>query len=157
MMELQSLNNSFDDTLVYFEGEKVPNVIESASAILLLERRLGVWQAAQKFVNISVGFPFKGRNTTLQEAISTVGGYGRVSKLMRTAAGGGKKDPYRRSRAEVRSSNELIAKPSISKESALAYFKTVETEANELRAYIGKANNTEVDVPWLEAALEAVR
>jgi hypothetical protein len=156
-MELSSLNNSFDDTLSYFEGEQVPNPLGAAADILTLERKLGIWQAAQKFVNISVGFPFKSRDMSLQEAISVVGGYGRVSKLMRTAAGGGKKDPYRRGRSESRSSTELIAKPSVTKDKALAYFKVVETDANELRAAIGKANNIEVDVPWLEAALEAVR
>jgi len=154
--ELSSINNSFDESLTYFEGEPKPNPIAIGAQIVKLERTLGIWQAAQKEYNVNNPITFGGRTISLQEAVSIVGGYGRVSKLFRTASGAGKKDPYGRRRGYTRTTSEVNSKESITREEAVEEFKRIEKQAAELRMQIGKANNNEVEIGWLDSALASL-
>ena len=154
--ELSSINNSFEDSLTYFENERKPDPIAIGAHIIKLERKLGIWQAAQKEYNVNNPITFGGRSISLQEAVSIVGGYGRVSKLFRTASGAGKKDPYGRRRGYTRTSNEVNSLDSITREEAVEEFKRIEKEAADLRMQIGKANNNEVEIGWLDSALTSL-
>lgn len=155
--ELSARTNNFDELLTYKAGETIPNVIGEAQTMLDLETKIGVWQAAQKQYNTEVPISFKGKSINLQQAVSIVGGYSRVSKLFRTAAGAGKKDPYamRRSRRSSDTST-VVTFDSITTEEAIKQFKRVESDANLLRSAIGKANNIEVEISWLESALSGL-
>lgn len=156
--ELSSVNNGFEESLTYFPGETKPWVPLWLMLIIKLERTLGIWQAAQKEYNINTPITFGKRTISLQEAVSIIGGYSRVSKLFRTASGAGKKDPYARRFRAVRSSEstKVTESESITREQAIEEFKRIEKQAAELRKEIGKANNNEVEIGWLDSALASL-
>lgn len=151
--EIAVLNNVFEDSLYAFAGEtKTPPKVV-ADTILRVERELGAWQAAQKHYNSSVVLEFEGRTITLQEAISIVGGYGRVSKLMKKAAGYEKRGRYDPGPKTTRTSSEITATKMISAADALTAYKEYETKAAQLRGLIGLKNNVETDIKWLDGAV----
>lgn len=156
--ELSSVNNGFEESLTYFPGETKPDPLAIGAQIIKLERTLGIWQAAQKEYNINTPITFGKRTISLQEAVSIIGGYSRVSKLFRTASGAGKKDPYARRFRAVRSSEstKVTESESITREQAIEEFKRIEKQAAELRKEIGKANNNEVEIGWLDSALASL-
>jgi hypothetical protein len=152
--KLQALNGAFADTLFMFEGDVKKTPQEQAEQILRLEEELGKYQAAQKFFNVNTTVTFNGRKIILQEAINIVGGYSRVAKLWKEAAGAKKKDKYDRiggGRDLVRDNTKEAAKATITKDDALKEYERYEKLATDLRTQIGLANNTEVEIEWLTA------
>src|SRR4051812_22923035 len=85
--QLSAMGDEFTDSLNYFDNETKPDPKSIADKILSLEKKLGIWQAAQKHYNVAVSFDFNERTISLQEAINIVGGFARVSKLWKVASG----------------------------------------------------------------------
>lgn len=153
-MKISTLDTVFEESLFAFEEESKRSPVDIAKEILDLEKKLALLQTAQKAYNLVVTLELKEGETTeditLQQAINVIGGYGRLSKLWRDVVGK-KKDRYSYNdrMEQTRKSDEERATPTISREDAFKLFEISETNAASLRAVIGVANNTEVDIPWL--------
>ena len=87
-------NRVFEDSLKVFPGEDKPHPSKLIEQYLAAEVAIAQLQTAQSQYNLMNTFDFEGRKITLCEAVKSLGGYSRVEKLWRTAAGGGKKDRY---------------------------------------------------------------
>lgn len=87
-------NRVFADSLKVFPGEEKPHPSKLIEQYLAAEVAIAQLQTAQAQYNLLVRIDFEGCPMTLCEAVKSLGGYSRVEKLWRTAAGGDKKDRY---------------------------------------------------------------
>jgi hypothetical protein len=83
-------NRVFEDSLKVFPGEDKPHPSKLIEQYLAAEVAIAQLQTAQAHYNLLNTFDFEGRKISLCEAVKSLGGYARVEKLWRTAAGGKK-------------------------------------------------------------------
>lgn len=140
-------NRVFDDSLKVFPGEEKPHPSKLIEQYLAAEVAIAQLQTAQAQYNLLVTFDFEGRKITLCEAVKSLGGYSRVEKLWRTAAGGGKKDRYYGGSAQdERDPTKTYAIQVVTPMQGVEQATTAARRASALRAGIATGNATTCDV-----------
>lgn len=145
-LELSTIQTTFDESLYYFNEEEKGDPAKIMSQIGELEDKISKILTIQTRYNLAVTAKFGNKELTLEHLVKAVGGAGRASKLWRNAAKGEKLEPYERRHSMTREKDKTYAKPSISKEDALALAKEAEKIAAAIRNAIAIGNLTEVEM-----------
>jgi len=134
--------NQFEDSLSHFPGEEKQAPDEISELFLEAEIRVAKLQAAQSRYNLEVRVAVMGEGMTLCEAVKRLGGAGRMDKMWRVAAGGGKKERYAY-RDDTRQAGEIRASRTIAVKDAMSRANKASAFAGALRAAVAKGNGTE--------------
>lgn len=135
-------NRVFEDSLKIFPGEDKPHPSKLIEEYLAAEVAIAQLQTAQAMYNLEVTFDFEERLITLCEAVKSLGGYSRVEKLWRTAAGGSKKDRYYGGTADERDPAKTYAVQVVSPMQGVEQSTIAAKRASALRAGIATGNAT---------------
>lgn len=133
-------NRVFEDSLKVFPGEDKPHPSKLIEQYLAAEVAIAQLQTAQAQYNLMNTFDFEGRKITLCEAVKSLGGYGRVEKLWRTAAGGGKKDRYGSSSNDERDPEKIYSVQVVTPSMGVEQSSLAARRASTLRAGIATSN-----------------
>jgi hypothetical protein len=137
-------NRVFEDSLKVFPGEDKPHPSTLIAQYLAAEVAIAQLQTAQAQYNLINAFDFEERRITLCEAVKSLGGYGRVEKLWRTASGG-KKDRYGSSEDE-RDPEKIYSVQVVTPMQGVEQSTIAAKRASALRAGIATANATVVEL-----------
>jgi len=149
---LEVLDTQLSESTKAFEGEDKEDPLFLSSRVLETERSLVKLQCAQDIYNEYVVGSCMGETVSLGFAIKHVGGIGRMEKFWRnTAAPKRERHVYRENE---RSKDTEYAKSKVTSEAALLEHTRYSKIASALRAFIAKANTTEVDVTLLKISPE---
>lgn len=135
-------NRVFDESLKIFPGEEKPHPSKLIEQYLAAEVAIAQLQTAQAHYNLIVSFDFEGHKITLCEAVKSLGGYSRVEKLWRTAAGGGKKERYGHSSDDERDTTKIYAVQVVTPMQGVEQATIAAKRASALRAGIATGNAT---------------
>jgi hypothetical protein len=136
-------NRVFEDSLKVFPGEDKPHPSKLIEQYLAAEVAIAQLQTAQAQYNLLVSFDFEERTMTLCEAVKSLGGYGRVEKLWRTASGG-KKERYGSSSDDERDPEKIYAVQVVKPMQGVEQSTIAAKRASALRAGIATGNATTV-------------
>jgi len=139
-------NRVFDESLKIFPGEEKPHPSKLIEQYLAAEVAIAQLQTAQAQYNLLVAFDFEGRKITLCEAVKSLGGYSRVEKLWRTAAGGGKKERYGYNDNNERDSTKIYAVQVVTPMQGVEQATVAARRASALRAGIATGNATTCEI-----------
>lgn len=145
-------NRVFDESLKIFPGEEKPHPSKLIEQYLAAEVAIAQLQTAQSTYNLICSFDFEGRKISLCEAVKSLGGYSRVEKLWRTAAGG-KKDRYSYGDSNERDSTKIYAVQVVTPMQGVEQATVAARRASALRAGIATSNATTVQVDGLNPDL----
>lgn len=152
-LELSTVQTQWDESLYTFEGETKETPLEIIDRIIKLEADISYLQTAQDYYNLQVIVKIADEKMTLSQAIKTVGGAGRVSKMWRNASKGIVRDSWDSRRTISRNKDDIIAEPTIKKIDALNEAKRAEKLASQLRTAIATGNTTVVAIDWVDEKL----
>jgi len=159
-LRLSAARNEFEDSLMAFPGEK-KDPLEIGKKISDMVTSLAALEAAQACYNLTVKVEFRtdGPRCTIEKvplvwAVKMAGEANEVKSMWQSAAHG----QERRSRYSdnnVRTTDQIVAQPTISKGEALSQALEAARRALMISSSIAKANSTEVDIdaPWLNDTL----
>lgn len=148
-LKRDALATQFKDSQYFFEGERKSSPEEVADAFARADRALARLQTAQDAFNLGVMVRVHDLGSiTLAEAIKAVGGYARLEKMWRGAAGAlrERRDYYDEARERVRRKDEEQAARAISQSGALERATNAAVTAGALRSAIGVANSRSVEI-----------
>lgn len=137
-------NRVFEDSLKVFPGEEKPHPSKLIEQYLAAEVAIAQLQTAQSQYNLLNTFDFEGRKITLCEAVKSLGGYSRVEKLWRTAAGG-KKDRYGHN-DDMRDPEKIYSVQVVTPAMGVEQSSIAARRASALRAGIAASNATMTDL-----------
>lgn len=144
----QILDQQFSTTLFAFEGEKKQTPQEIADEFQRADTDVAMLQAIQQMFNQGTMVNTIDGEIPLALAIRLIGGAGRVEKMWREAAGGGKKDRYAyNDDRKTRNKDEIRAEMQVSVEEALKKADKAARRASSLREAIadGNAQSMKID------------
>ncbi len=138
------LSAKFTDSKSKFPDEEKPDLVDVASQFEATDIRIARLQDIQTRYNLHVTVTVGGQTFSLREAVARLGGAGRLEKMWRSIATPSTRDRYSYS-ADTRDPNQLVSRPTMSADDALAHLKRTSRFASDLRAAIANANTTEID------------
>ena len=146
---LEVLNTQLTESLRQFNGEEKGDPIAISEEISTIEENLVKLQCAQDIYNEHVTGECLDKQMTLGFAVKFVGGVGRMERFWKNAMVP-KRERYAMRNADERSKDVEYAKPRFTTEQALAQHMQNSKKASAIRAFIAKANTTEVDIELLK-------
>lgn len=155
-IELSAIESQFNDTLFVFAGEEGKSLKpeEAAKRISELEKDISLLQTAQSYYNLQVQVPHGESQIYLENAIKLLGGLGRTTKRWKDAAQGhNDKRSYYTRPTSVRSKDEIVAQPTVTKLEAIENAKDSEKVALSLRSAISIANGKEIEIDFINGTL----
>lgn len=151
--------SAFDGSLKVFPGETKEAPASVVEKFLTAEEAVAKLQTAQMRYNLAVmveafvgHYASDKEQTSLAEAIKTVGGYGRAEKMWRSAANPNKKERYGFNDDEM-DPTRVRATATITSSEAMKQATFAGKRAGNLRAAIATANAKEVEIEDLSPAL----
>ena len=152
-LEIESLQSQYEDSLYAFPDDEKLKPQDIISDISRLEIQVSLLQTAQCYYNVAVEFDgTNGKRMHLENAINLVGAISRQSHMWKIAAKGEKRSQYSSPQLS-RSSEEIVAKPTIDKKQALQGAKQSEQMISQLRSLIALANNTQLEISFIDESL----
>lgn len=137
--------SQFSDTLKAFPGEAKPPPEAVMKQLIDSENALAALQVAQMRYNLVVPIADVPGVATLAQAIKLIGGIARAEKLWRGAASP-KVDRYALHKSDERSTDTIVAKPTVAREAAHEHAMQLARHAAKLRQAIANANATVVEI-----------
>ena len=142
----QILDQQFATTLYAFEGEQKATPQNTAEDFQKADSDVAMLQAIQQYFNQNTAVKTSDGKMPLALAIKLIGGAGRVEKMWREAAGGGKKDRYAYGDNKTRNKDEIRAELQVTPEEALKKADKAARRASSLREAIADGNAKELKI-----------
>jgi hypothetical protein len=137
----QILDQQFSTTLYAFKGEDKSTPDEIAKGFQQADEQVAMLQAIQQYFNQRTNVEVQGNKIPLALAIKLIGGAGRVEKMWREAAGGGKKERFNYSDdTKVRTKDQIRAEAQVTPIEALKRADKAARWASALREAIANGN-----------------
>lgn len=145
MLELSTLQSTWDESLYKFEGEEKSSPKETMAQIEALENKIATLQVLQSDYNLRTEVNLSDEKVNLKYCITLVGGAGRISSRWRDAAKGEKLETWQKRGAVTRDKDKAYAELTITKAECLKEAKKAEKHASDLRSAIAEGNIKELE------------
>lgn len=151
----QILDQQFSTTLYAFEGEQKATPQATAEEFQKADSDVAMLQAIQQYFNQNTIVKTSDGKMPLALAIKLIGGAGRVEKMWREAAGGGKKDRYAYDgERKTRNKDEIRAELQVTPEESLKKADKAARRASSLREAIADGNAKEMKIDNEDVSFE---
>jgi hypothetical protein len=135
---------AFPSSLKAFEDDKKDPPGQLMETFIAAETAICRLQTAQMRFNLAVQVVVQGETMSLAQAIKLSGLTARVEAMWRTAVGTKEEDRY--FNTDVRETNQIRSKATISQKEALGFASKAAKRSSAFREAIAKGNATEVEL-----------
>lgn len=136
------LSTRFTESKTAFPDESKPTLESISDEFRKTDIKIAKLQDIQARYNVYVTVTVQGETFSLREAVSRLGGAGRLESMWRSVAAP-QKDRYAM-RENTRDASVVVATPTMSSEDSLKHATKALRYASDLRSAIAFANNTPV-------------